>query len=366
MACWAAGQQRVKEAVEPMISLLHWVNPRTGEVQQEGETHPRVHPILCFNLEEITGNTTLGTDVDGWKQYWEQNKDKALPPIKRFGTGTFGDVKLSFNDTYARRGTGPLVIALPATHRTTLYYMPYFNQWQFVKWLFIDLPPITSFPNVEKDRDGDPIYPVDLLVDAFEDMRKQRRAETMILLGQGFTCWVCAKYAQKYPDRVEGLILLNPFASNETFRKRIDEALRSGDEDMEYWGKVSSKQIKIATRYEGEVYGYYNDTAALGPKEQDDIEIGILRKIWHEPEGSDISIPQFDIRGEETSRTPVLMWFAKKGTGLTGIDDLNRLKRYYPKHVWVDGGNKSARLPFMQDPEKFEKALRLFIDKKVD
>ena len=36
--------------------------------------------------------------------------------------------------------------------------------------------------------------------------------------------WVAAKYAQKYPDRVSGMILLNPYASNETYSKRIEEA----------------------------------------------------------------------------------------------------------------------------------------------
>jgi len=366
MACWAAGLQRVKEAVEPMIAMLHHVDLRTGKVVQEGETHPRVRSVLLFNLEEITGNTTIGTDPARWRQFWEVNKDKALPPVKRFDIGTFGDVKLEVNDTFARRGTGPLVIALPETHKICTYYMPYFNQWMFVKWVFINMPPITSFPDVQYDDDGDPIYPVDILVDAFEDLRKKRSVEKMILLGHGFTSWVAAKYAQKYPDRVMGLILLNPYATNQTFSKRIDEALRSGDPDAEFWGKVSRKQIKIGSRYESEVYNYYRNTAALGPKARDDIELGVLRKIWPDPNGTSITIPEFDIRGEETSRIPALVFFAKKDNELTGMDDKNRIRRYYPKHVIVPCGNDSARFPFMQDPERFEKGLRLFIDKKIE
>jgi len=364
MACWAAGQQRVREAVDPMIDMIHDVDPRTGKTRQEGETNQRVHSVLLFNLEEITGKY-YHTDTKQWRLYWERNKDRPLPRVKRFDVGTFGDVKLKFDDTFARKGSGPLVVCLPTTHRTTMYYMPYFNQWLFVRWLFIDLPPITSFPDVRYD-DGDPIYPVDILVDAFEDMRKKQRVEKMVLLAHGFTTWIAAKYAQKYPDRVAGLILLNPYASNETFRRRIEEALRSGDPDAEFWGKVSSRQIKPGSRIEGEIYDHYRTSAHLAPRNRSDLEIGILRRVWTDPDSTSIVIPEFDIRGEETSRVPCLMFFANKNNELTGVDDISRLKRYYPNHIVVNGRSKFARMPFMEYPEVFEKALRTFIDRKID
>ncbi len=363
MACWAAGQQRVREAVDPMIDMINDVDQRSGRTVQEGETNQRVHSVLLFNLEEITGKY-FHTDTAQWRQYWERNKDRPLPEVKRFDVGTFGDVKLKFNDTFARKGSGPLVVVMPMTQRSTTYYMPYFNQWLFVRWLFINLPPVTSFPDVQYD-DGDPIYPVDILVDAFEDMRKKQRVEKMVLLGHGFSNWVAAKYAQKYPDRVSGLILLNPYSSNETFSRRVDEALRSGDQDAEYWGKVSRRQIKMGSRIEGEIYDHYRVTALVAPKNRADIELGMIRRIWRDPNASTIVIPEFDIRGEETSRTPCLMFFANKSNELTGIDGLNRLKRYYPKHIVVNGKSKFARLPFMEYPQIFEKALRAFIDKKI-
>ena len=73
--------------------------------------------------------------------------------------------------------------------------------------------------------------------------------------------------------------------------KRIDEALRSGDPDAEFWGKVSRKQIKIASRIEGEIYNYYRNTGALGPKNRADMEIGILKRIWADPHGTTSSSP---------------------------------------------------------------------------
>jgi len=364
MACWAAGQQRVREAVDPMIDMINFVDPRTGRVIQEGESNPRVHSVLLFNLEEIVGKY-FHTDVQQWKQYWERNKDKTLPRVKRFDVGEFGDVKLQFNDTFARKGSGPLVIALPMTHRTTTYYMPYFNQWMFVKWLFINLPPIKSFPDVQYNSHGDPVYPVDILVDAFEDMRKKRNVEKMVLLGHGFSTWIAAKYAQKYPDRVHGLIMLNPYATNETFGRRIDEAKRSGDPDAEFFAKVSRYEIKIGSRIEAEVYDYYRTSAYLARKNRWDLEVGILSRVWIDPNSVSIEIPEFDIRGEETSRIPCLMYFAHKNNELSGFPDKNRLTRYYPSHVVVPGGTKAARLPFMEAPELFEKGLRAFIDKKI-
>lgn len=365
MACWAAGQQRVKEAVEPMISMVHWVDPRSGAEKQKGETHPRVQGVLLFNLEEITGKTEFGSDVEQWRTYWERNKDKTLPKVKRFDVGDFGEVKgIQFNDTFARRGTGPLAIALPMTFATTAYYMPYFSQWNFVKWNFVNMPPLSSFPGIQRD-DGDAIYPVDLLVDAFEDMRKKKNAEQMVLLAHGFTTWVAAKYAQKYPDRVLGLILIDPYASNETFSKAVDAALRSGDQDAEFWGKVSRREIKMASPLEGEVYDYCRNSWYLAPKNRDDIEISILRRVWNDPGAETIVIPPFDIRGEETSRIPALIYLPGKDNELMAFDDLNRLQRYYPKNVIVKGGDKFAYMPFMEAPDMFEDGLRKFVEQKV-
>jgi pimeloyl-ACP methyl ester carboxylesterase len=357
MACWAAGQQRVREAVEPMISMIHEPD---GLYEQQGESNRRVHCVLLFNLEEITGGH-FHTDVLRWKLHWVRNRDRTLPPVKRFDVGSFADVTLQFNDTVARNGSGPLVIALPETHKSTVYYMPYFNQWTFVKWLFINLPPMRSFPDVEFNEHGDPIYPVDILVDAFEDMRKKRRVEKMILLGHGFSTWIAAKYAQKYPDRVQGLIFIETYASRETFSKLLDKAKRSGDPDAEFWAQVSTYEVKIGSRIEGEIYAWFRDTASLAPKNRGDMEVGILRRIWRDPNASSIQIPEFDIRSEEVSRIPCLMYFAHENNELTGYDDLNRLKRYYPRHVIVPGGDKFARLPFMEAPEEFEKALREFL-----
>jgi len=358
MACWAAGQQRVREAVEPMLDMINDIDLRTGKVVQEGEPHPRVHSVLLFNLEEITGKY-FHTDTIQWRQYWEQNKDRTLPPVKRFDVGSFGDVKLKFNDTFARKGKGPLVLCLPETGKTTAYYMPYFNQWMFVKWLFINLPPIRSFPDVEYD-DGDPIYPVDILVESFEDMRKKRKVDKMILLGSEFSTWVAARYAQKYPDHVAGLILIKPLASSETFTRRIDEAMRSGLRDDEFWAKVSRREIKPGTHYERQQLWYFNGTTQIANKS--DIEIAILRRVWRDPGATSIVIPQFDIRGEATSKIPTLLWITPKKNKFTNYDDMKRLQKYYRKNITVKQ-RKSAMLPFMEEPEVFEEALRKFLQK---
>jgi len=359
MACWAAGKQRVREAVVPMIDMIHWVG-RDGRVRQEGETNPRVRSVLIYNLQEITGKVEFGTDVEQWKAYWERNKDREPPPVKRFDVGQFGDVQLSLDDTFARRGSGPLVISLPMTHRLTTYYQPYLNQWLFVKWLLINMPPVDSFPDLEINEHGDPKYPVDKLVDAFEETRKKYNVEKTALLAHGFTCWVAAKYAQKYPDRVSGMILMNPYASNETYGKRIDESIRSGNPDDEFWAKVSSYQLKAQTREEGEVYSWF--VASCDVKDQSDIELGLLQQLWADPQSRSIEIPPFDIRGDDTSRTPVLMFFSPKNNKLTGYDDINRLKRFYPKNITVKL-KKSSRMPFMEEPDTFEKALRAFVDR---
>jgi pimeloyl-ACP methyl ester carboxylesterase len=362
MACFAAGAQRIKKAVPKMISMIHWVDERTGKVLQEGESNRRVHSVLLFNLEEIAGKY-FHTDVQQWKQYWERNKDKQNPPPRRFDVGTFGGVELRFNDTFARRGKGPVIIALPQLHKTTNYYIPYFNQWLFVRWIFIDLPPIRSFPDIKFNAHGDPIYPVEILVDAFEEMRKKRNVEKMGVLAHGFSTWIAAKYAQKYPDRVSGLILLNPWATDDTFKKHIDTMMRSGDPDEEFWAKVSSYQIKTNTPLEYERYDYIRTTAWL--KNKADMEVYFLKRIWRQPGGSSTGIEAFDMRGDSVSRTPCLMFFSPKKNKLTGYGDMKRLRKFYPRNITAQL-KKSAWLPFMEEPQTFEKGLTAFVDKYLN
>jgi pimeloyl-ACP methyl ester carboxylesterase len=327
--------------------------------------------VLLFNLEEITGEVQFGNDADQWRAYWERNKDKALPnKVNRFDQADFGDVKdMEFNDTFARRGTGPLVIALPFVNKSTVYYLPYLSQWLFVKWFFVNLPPIKSFPDVKYNSHGDPIYPVDKLVDAFEDIRKKQNQEKLILAAHGFTCWVAAKYAQKYPNCVQGLILIDPYAEDDTFSKAIDSAKRSGDPDQEFWAKVSSYEVKAATTLEQEQYGYVMATYFLGGKNRDDIEVGILQRVWRDPNGTGVQVggdgADFDIRGEDTSRIPALIFLPGEKNELKAFDDLGRLQRFYPRNVIVKGGDKFGYLPFMEQPEMFEDGLRQFIDKKI-
>ncbi|MGH7162302.1 MAG: hypothetical protein ACREID_02370 [Planctomycetota bacterium] len=359
MACFAAGAQRIRDAVDKMISMIHWVD-RSGKVKQAGELEPRVHSVLLFNLEEIVG-TYFHTDVDQWKQYWDKNRDKTLPQVNRFDIAEYGGVKLEINDTFARRGTGHLVMVLPASHRTTTYFMPYLNQWLFARWVYINLPPVQSFPNVQKDSDGDVIYPVDLLVDAFEEVRKKYNVEKTVVMADGFTNWVAAKYEQKYPDRVSGLVMINPYATHETYSRRVDEALRSGDPDEEFWGKVSSKQLKPATALEQERYDYVRWSALI--HDQSDLELAFLARLWDDPNGVTITIPKFDIRsGEGQAKLWALMFFPPKNNKLGGFEDKNRLSRFYPKNICVDL-KKSAMLPFMEEPAKFEEAMRTFFDK---
>jgi hypothetical protein len=89
--------------------------------------------------------------------------------------------------------------------------------------------------------------------------------------------------------------------------------------------------------------------------------------VWHDPDGETIVIPQFDIRGDDTSRTPALIYMPHKDNELMACDDISRLQRFYPKNVFVKGSvYKFAFMPFMEAPEAFEQGLRAFIDKKVD
>ena len=361
-ACIAAGRRRLREAVEPMIAMIHDADAQTGRITQKGERDPRVQVLLTFNLEEITGKNLL-TNTRQWRAYWAQNKDKPLPAVRRFDRRRFGTIETTIADSLARRGSGPLVVVLPMAHRHTTratYYLPYFSRWLFAKWLFVNFPTPPSLPGGQRADDGDAVFAVATFVNLIEEIRQKMRVEKIVVLGHDLSCLVAARYAQEYPGRVQGLILVNPCLSDETLRRRVDEARGSRQPDDEFWAKVMRGEAEVGSASEAEQVWYVECSRMLGDKS--DIEIALLRDLWRNPAGPRILIPAFDIRGEQTSRVPALMFFSRKGAKYTNLADMKRLKKYYRRYITVSLG-KSTQLPFMEEPDKFEQALRMFLAK---
>src|SRR6185295_4182832 len=87
------------------------------------------------------------------------------------------------------------------------------------KLFYIDLPGIESFTGLTASGAAKvPYYPIDKLVEAFEDLRKATKQERFAIMACGFNSWIATKYANLHPKSVSPLVLICPVSSNKAYR----------------------------------------------------------------------------------------------------------------------------------------------------
>src|SRR5205085_10256528 len=104
---------------------------------------------------------------------------------------------------------------------------------------YIDLPGTSAFKDLKPGVTGAPEYPIDKLVDAFDELRKVKKQERIAILAHGMAGWVAMRYATKYPKNVSHLILVSTWTSGKAWadgRQRAELAgKQAGDIEAEHY-----------------------------------------------------------------------------------------------------------------------------------
>ena len=380
-AAIALGNLPDKRAVGPLI-----------ECWEENEEDFMVWVHVLEALEKITREKNMPRHQD-WKAWWDVVKDTWEVPEEQEideDEAKSGDViKTRVRDTNLElrsRGSGLPLLVLPEYGYEKDYLETYLRNLEDTNQiLYCSLPGASDFPNLPNAPGMPyPYYPLELLVDAFEDLHKELVEGKMIedkpfaIMAHGLSCWIAMKYAAKYPRRVRRMILIAPTSGGKAWGEGRDRVERAGqqnnDLEMEHYAQ-SQVFENGAPRYQAQSD---EESAALQRKghtlyfaDTRDLEIGriygpVVEKVVGDsmfrgpaafrPMGS-ITIPDFSLFKEQRSQTQTIIMMGAHTTRVSK-DDCDAIAKHYRPSAKVIVFRRSNRMPFIEENEQFVKVVR--------
>ncbi|HVY62289.1 MAG TPA: HEAT repeat domain-containing protein [Planctomycetota bacterium] len=349
------------------------------------EKDPIVINFIREALESMT-QRFLGPDPQDWDNWWASHKDsfeigstdeeakkKAEEEGKALSEGgtTLRDVDL----TYVTRGIGAPVIVLPEYGQSNKMQIPFFYELEkAAKMYYFALPKIASFKNL-KQAAGRNYYPIDQLVDAFDEFRKTTKSDKIAIIASGMNAWIAMKFAEKYPQKTACIIFIAPISGNKEYGRATDRMIKGGKErnDLELWhlgltrsvdmqsGKNThdafhEKEKLAVPEGENEAIDRKDFTIYFG--DQQDSLVDYLYPISHDFPG-EVLIPDFELlKSKSAPGVPVMVCVGK--TPITAsVSDCQEIAKFYGGQLVVF--DRSAALPQIEEPEKFNKEAVAFL-----
>lgn len=369
-AAIALGQNHHQSAIPAILEV--WKKEKDARLMY------RYHEAL----KAITGEKIDAVVVD-WENWWKGVGEGFVPPSrkpKEEGQGPGGppapkkeegtvlrDVNLSFTES----GSGGPLFVLPEYGYNKEYLVPTMKALEGTARIFyIDLPPIENFKNLQTvGGTGLPEYPIDKLVEAFDELRQQRKQKTIAIMGHGITAWVAMRYASKYPENVSHLILVSTWTSGRAWGKGRDAVERIGKEkgDLEQEHFAQSLLIDMQTgrptyqpkdQVEGEALSRMRWSTYFADRRN-----GMASVLYPEclRQMGGCLVPEFDVGKEKGNPVPTLIIYGKHAMW-TDRNDMRQLNKYYPNSSMVECPS-SAMVPMLEDFDVFTKSLTSFFRK---
>ncbi len=360
------------------------------------EDDPVVKTFLESSLNELT-QAYRGPKAEYWLSWWETAKNdpdyklgetdedakKAAEDLghklkKRRTVSILGGVTLESSE----RGSGigvPILIIPPYGYSENIM-LPFLSGLeQRHKLHYIKLPPVRSFKNLRTvSAKNIPYYPIDQLVDAFEDLRKQTNEERFAIMACGMNSWIAMRYAKKYPKSVAGILLVAPLSGVKEYARATDRFEKQGkgkkDTEMHYFGLTrrfnsqtgesnldSYQRENEITKWEGEGGCIDRRSWSLFFHDERDYVISMLYPVKNHVMGS-VAIPDFDLFKEQKPalRIPTLV-ITGKSSLYNSIEDSKGIAKYYRGICIVY--SFSSCMPFCEESKRFNKDVAGFLKK---
>ncbi|MBN1442999.1 MAG: HEAT repeat domain-containing protein, partial [Planctomycetes bacterium] len=342
------------EAVEALVQLFQ---------KEEDEV---VRSFIEHSLNDLT-QAFLGPNPVRWLSWWEQAKldpdyelgktdEEALAKAEEFGqklrkrktVSILGGVTLSSSERGADEGV-PILIIPPYGHSSQIM-LPFLSELEKNHRLhYIELPLLSAFDKKKLTTVSDrniPYYPTELLVKAFEDLRRGTGHEHFAIMACGMNSWIAMEYARLYPSSVAALIFVAPISSMKEFgdaAMRLQSAGRSRkDDEMLFFGlgrrfnsKTGESELeqyhrdKKVPEREGEGASIDRRSWSLFFKDERDSVIGMLYPVKHHPMGS-VAIPDFNLLKNDPPARPIpTIVICGEASLYTSVQDCQAIGKYY-------------------------------------
>ena len=360
------------------------------------EEDPVVKTFLERSLNELT-QAYRGPKAEYWLSWWETAKNdpdyklgetdeeakKAAEDLghklkKRRTVSILGGVTLESSE----RGSGigvPILIIPPYGYSENIM-LPFLSGLEARHKLhYIKLPPLKSFKNLRVvSAKQIPYYPIDQLVDAFEDLRKETKEERFAIMACGMNSWIAMRYAKKYPRSVAGILLVAPLSGVKEYARATDRFERQGkskkDTEMHYFGLTrrfnsqtgesnldSYQRENEISKWDGEGGCIDRRSWSLFFQDERDYVISMLYPVKNHVMGS-VAIPDFDLFKEQKPalRIPALV-ITGRSSLYNSIEDSKAIAKYYRGLCLVYG--YSSCMPFCEESKRFNKDVAGFLKK---
>ena len=387
MAAYSLRVRKKPEAVDALIARF------------QEEEDPVVNNFIENALNDIT-QAYRGPDPAIWLAWWElakQDPDYKLGEIDEEAKKAAEDLGRKLKkgrtvsaiggvtvDTVERGiGNGVPILVLPQYGQSKETMIPFLSALERRhKVIYIELPPITKFEGLTRAGQTDvPFYPIDKLVGAFEDMRKEREQEHFAILACGLNTWIAMRFAEKYPESVAAMLLVAPYSGNRAFGKASERFIRQGeakkDLELTYVGfsrsfntqtgesTLDAKHKEDADRYpvlEGESGCIDRRAWSLHFADDRDGVLSMLYPIHHHSVGGRVAIPKFECLQNDKlkKRVPTLVFAGKKSLH-TSVDDCKAVAKHYGGRCLVY--SNTSNMPFIEESRRFNKDVAGFLKK---
>jgi pimeloyl-ACP methyl ester carboxylesterase len=362
------------------------------------EEDPVVRSFLESSLNDLT-QAFQGPYPLAWQQWWQAakgNKEYKLGEVdeetkrqaeelgRKLRNRTFVSAAGGVTLESAERGggSGVPILVIPEYGYSKNIILPFLSELERRHKLhYIDLPPVSSFKNIKtRSAKKIPDYPIDELVEAFEDLRKEIGKEHFAIMACGMNSWIAMRYAEKFPQSVAAMILVAPISSRKAYgdaTQRFQTMGKKGnDVEMHYYGLTRQGNIDTGEsvleqehkkdkdplpRLDGEPGCIDRREWSLFFKEERDSVISMLYPVKDHHLGN-VWIPDFNcLKGEKPSfRNPMLV-IAGTASLYTTVQDCQAIAKHYGGLCLVY--ENTSCMPFAEESTRFNKDVAAFLQR---
>lgn len=359
------------------------------------EDDPVVSTFIRATLEDIT-RRYHGPDPVAWKDWWDAEGDSFVVGSTDEEAERLAELegnKMKTERTVTRnvtletqsRGHGAPLLVIPPYGYSKEIIVPFLTKLeQSNKIYYIDLPEISSFTGLDSIA-GVNYYPIDKLVEAFEQLRKDTGEERFAIMAWEMNSWIALRYAAQFPQSVSHVVLVTPISSNDEYGKATERMIKKGKavNDREMWHFALTRSFNTTTG-ESSLEMHYKEAlekrqhpgcpssapdgegpaldrrswAMMFANEQDSL-LSLLYPVKDRILGS-VAIPDFSCFKEP--RPPVRMLFIAGQYSLySSVEDVQEMGKHYGASVLVYKG--SSCMPHAEESERFNDDLEKFLSK---
>jgi len=200
-----------------------------------------------------------------------------------------------------------------------------------------------------------------------DGLRQWAGADTVVVAGGSYGGFICLEYAVRYPEHVSAIVLRDTSADGSNLELAFENARTQTRVEINwphfnrYWGgtvrddaELKSLWAELIPLYDFE-YDEAKSTAA--------VEAGIYRHESHNACFQE-NFPTYDLTGQLPSIAVPTLVTVGRGDWITPVSASETIARLIPGAELVIF-EKSGHSPQSEEPEKFQRVLRAFLDRAV-